>query len=139
MFIFVHSMNLVNVMRPLMAPRLSLQLYPSFTIIFGTNHGLLGKINACPTFVPILSHVPKMFQKCSKIPDSSTPTKYQFFASVKLAKQDAKRWLFDSKLYRHENLKFNYFRHRKLKFKTGPKSKPLNVGNCVISYFESSN
>ena len=73
MFIFVHSMNLVNVMRPLMAPRLSLQLYPSFTIIFGTNHGLLGQINACPTFVPILSPVPKMFQKCSKIPDSSTP------------------------------------------------------------------
>jgi len=72
LFIFVHSMNLGNVMRPLMAPRLSLQLYPSFTIIFGTNHGLLGKINACPTFVPILSHVPKMFQKCSKIPDSST-------------------------------------------------------------------
>ena len=72
MFIFVHSMNLGNVMRLLMAPRLSLQLYPSFTIIFGTNHGLLGQINACPTFVPILSHVPKMFQKCSKIPDSST-------------------------------------------------------------------
>ena len=68
LFIFVHSMNLGNVMQLLMAPRPSLQLYPISNI-----HHLqlflapfmayyLGQINACPTFVPILSHVPKMFQ-----------------------------------------------------------------------------
>ena len=65
MFIFVHFITLGNVMRLLMSPRPSLQLYLSFTIICW-HHSELIRVNKCmshfcPHFVPFSKNVPKIW------------------------------------------------------------------------------